>query len=141
MIMNNEVGQVNTSSIPIPETHCPFCGHRLTEHLASIVKHKVKYRYNGENIYLTYYDCPVCSNRKVVQIDDDYTYKLLKQIEIRFGTFMLIRNKGGNVSKQEQIKFDRIRRDLASSRSKLTKTCNGVELCDKSTGKQFIVSI
>lgn len=141
MSISKEVGANPVSTLPVPETHCPFCRHKLTDELFSLVKHKVKYRVNGKSIYLSYYDCPECGNRKVVQVDDDYTYKLLKSVENKIRLFMSIKQKGGSINKQEQVKFDKMRKDLASTRSKLTKSCNGANLCDGQTGKCFIVSI
>ena len=41
---------------------------------------KKRYEIDGQSIFLTYYDCSSCGRRHFVQIDDDTSLRILKEV-------------------------------------------------------------
>lgn len=87
--------------------------------------HKKEFVSNGQSIFLTYYDCPVCGKRHFVQIDDKSSLQELVRITTEFRSLMMKRKKGKKISKSQSEKFKKARQHLSDYRTNLMKEFTG----------------
>lgn len=103
------------------------------------VTHKKKFNVNGQSIYLTYYDCPKCGRRHLVQIDSNYTLDILKSVTKQFAKLSAMKRQGKHIPQKQSDKFKRARQHLAESRTNLMKKYTGVSVHDEATDSDFVL--
>lgn len=102
---------------------CEECKERF-EVNPQVLKKK-EYKYNGESIWITYYDCPHCGRRHMVQVDDMKSKQMLVKVSIMFARLSNTKRKGKTISKKTSDKFKKARNDLSLYRNNLMKELNG----------------
>lgn len=93
--------------------------------------HKKEFTSNGQSIFLTYYDCPLCGKRHFVQIDDKESLQELVRITTEFRALMAKRKKGKKISKSQSEKFKKSRQHLSDYRMNLMKEFTGKAAIDE----------
>ena len=101
--------------------------------------HKREFISNGQSIFLTYYDCPHCSKRHFVQIDDKNSLQELVRVTNEFKSLMAKRQKGKTISKKQSDKFKKSRQHLSDYRMNLMKGFTGKTAVDKETGIEYVL--
>ena len=86
---------------------------------------KKEYSYLGKSIWVTYYDCPNCGRRHMVQVDDEKSKQMLVRASIMFAQLSNAKVKGKTISKKTSDKFKKARNDLSLYRTNLMKELNG----------------
>lgn len=95
------------------------------EQAPNSLKHKREYQVNGQSIFLTYYDCPFCGKRHLVQIDDKSSLQELERVKIQFVKLAVAKQKGKAIPKKQQEQFKKSRQHLSSYRANLMKEFTG----------------
>ena len=113
---------------------CKRCGESLE--VNKIVQNK-NFMKDGKSIRLTYFDCPKCSERCFVQIDDDTSLAKLDSVRKTFMHFMFKKQSGKKISKKENSSFAEARADLGTYRTNLMKEYAGKEVYDDANGKEY----
>ncbi len=101
--------------------------------------HKGKYEINGESIQLTYFDCQVCGKRHYVQVDNNRTNEMLKEVSQLMTKLMVLKKKDKPIPQKQSDKFKRKREHLAKIRIDLMKEYNEKSCKDIETGEEFIL--
>ena len=100
---------------------------------------KKKYEIGGQSIYLTYYDCPSCGRRHFVQIDNDASLKLLKEVSSQFVKLATKKKQGKEVPQKQSAKFNKTRKYLSNYRMNLMKEYVNKIVHDEETNSDFIL--
>lgn len=103
----------------------------------SSVTHKREFRVDGRSIYLTYYDCPNCSRRHFVQIDDDKSLELLKVNKRQFTHNAALKSNRKKIRKKKVDQYKRVKRQLSNYRIELMKEFTGKVIYDDEKGLNF----
>ena len=120
------------------ELVCPNCSHRNHYDVAgSTVKNKVKFKAEGQSIYLTYYDCEKCGNRVFVGIDNQITLKMLHKSKDQMTVMMKAKRGGSLLGVKQMQEFKKQNSDLAQTRNKLMEHFTGVVVHDTATDKDY----
>lgn len=80
---------------------------------------------NEDTIQLMYYECSNCKKLNVIQVDNDYTLSLLKEVTNLLAKGMKLRQKGVNRTLLKN-EFEKKRDLLESERLHLAKKYNGM---------------
>lgn len=117
---------------------CEECHEKfsITAEMSSVT-HKREFRVDGRSIYLTYYDCPKCSRRHFVQIDDEKSLELLKVNEGQFVHNAVLRTRGQKLRKKKIDQYKDAQKRLANYRRGLMKEFTGKEIYDEERGSSF----
>lgn len=102
---------------------CEECKERFEVNSQNL--NKKEYNYLGKSIWVTYYDCPHCGRRHMVQVDDEKSKQMLVKVSIMFAQLSNAKRKGKMISKKSSDKFKKARSDLSSYRMALAKELNG----------------
>lgn len=102
---------------------CEECKERFEVNSQNL--NKKEYDYLGKSIWVTYYDCPHCGRRHMVQVDDTKSKQMLVKVSIMFAQLTNAKRKGKMISKKSSDKFKKARSDLSSYRMALAKELNG----------------
>ena len=95
---------------------------------------------DGEYVWMTYFDCPHCSVRNFVQVDNDETNEMVEE-ESRLMVKALKQKKfGKTLTKKQSERRKQIEQDLAESRNKLMESVKGKVVTDCDTNKSYTVS-
>ena len=116
---------------------CEECKERF-EVNPQVLKKK-EYKYNGESIWVTYYDCPHCGRRHMVQADDVKSKQMLVKVSIMFARLSNTKRKGKTISKKTSDKFKKARNDLSLYRNNLMKELNGKLATDIENGTTVLL--
>ena len=107
---------------------------------------KKEYNYLGESIWIkgksiwvTYYDCPHCGRRHMVQVDDEKSKQMLVGVSIMFAQLSNAKRKGKTISKKTSDKFKKARNDLSLYRNNLMKELNGKLATDIENGTAVLL--
>lgn len=98
------------------------------------VPHKTK---DGQTIFLTYFDCPVCKARHYVQVDNRQTSELRKSVSTMAVRAMAARRKGKNIPENQKAKFKKQQDKLKSLRYDLMKKWEGEIVTNTLTGDKI----
>lgn len=112
---------------------CEDCKKRFpvsSNAAANSITHKKEFKVNGQSIFLTYYDCPHCSRRHFVQIDDVNSMQELARITTEFAKLNAMMKKGKRISKKQSERFKKSRQHLADYRKNLMKEYTGKVVID-----------
>lgn len=135
--MDKITKKISELSLMVECEECKMQFNISSQDAINCVKHKKEYKINERSIFLTYYDCPNCGKRHFVQIDDDYTLKILKDVKKIFTKMAANRVKNKIVPKSQSDKYKRQIKHLRSCRNKLMKEFTGVILHDDETDTSF----
>lgn len=92
---------------------------------------------DGRSIFLTYFDCPSCKERHYVQIDNLKTIEMKKKTMRMFAKLSVMRNKNQQIPKQQQDKFNKLRKNLNNRRLELMKQYVNTIVTDTETGEEI----
>lgn len=98
-----------------------------------------EYSYEGQSIFLTYFDCPKCSRRHFVQIDNQKSKELLERCKMDFARLSIAKSKGQVIKNNRKKKFDAERKYLSEFRRKLVNEYSGRQVVDLETGNTFVL--
>lgn len=121
---------------------CQKCKSSFDISEESLVYQK-EYSYEGQSIFLTYFDCPNCSKRHFVQIDNEKSIEVLKKCEKDFVRLSIAKTKGYKYTKNRENrikkKFNAERKHLSKFRNELVKEYSGRQVTDLETGNTFVL--
>lgn len=129
------------------QVRCTNCNEQfeLTTNLigANGINHKIEFickeeDRNDKKLYLTYYVCPKCGKKYFVQIDDEMSLKAFKTVSKNFVKLARLK-QSGRVTRKQQLKFNKQRRNLEAYRNKLKTYYVGKTVYDKRTDEKFIL--
>lgn len=89
---------------------------------------------DGQTIFLTYFDCPVCKARHYVQIDTRQTSELRKSVSTLAVRAMKAKHKGKSIPENQKSKFKKQQDKLKSLRYDLMKKWEGETVTNTLTG-------
>lgn len=92
---------------------------------------------DGQSIFVTYLDCPVCGCRHYVQVDDRHTSELRKEVSTNALRLFAKRRKGKSIPEKQNSKFKKQRQKLISLRSELMKKYEGSMVTNTITGEEI----
>lgn len=98
-----------------------------------------EYSYEGQSIFLTYFDCPKCNRRHFVQIDNQKSKELLERCKMDFTRLSIAKSKGQVIKNNRKKKFDAERKYLSKFRNELAKEYSGRQVMDLETGNIFVL--
>lgn len=98
-----------------------------------------EYSYEGQSIFLTYFDCPKCNRRHFVQIDNQKSKELLERCKMDFARLSIAKSKGQVIKNNRKKKFDAERKYLSKFRNELAKEFSGRQVVDLETGNIFVL--
>lgn len=98
-----------------------------------------EYSYEGQSIFLTYFDCPKCNRRHFVQIDNQKSKELLERCKMDFTRLSIAKSKGQVIKNNRKKKFDAERKYLSKFRNELVKEYSGRQVVDLETGNIFVL--
>ena len=116
---------------------CQRCKEAFSVSEENLVYQK-EFVYDGQSIFLTYFDCPKCGRRHFVQIDDQKSKELLERCKRDFVSLSIAKRKG-QIKKNRKKKFDAERKYLSEFRNKLAKEYSGRQVVDLETGNTFVL--
>lgn len=118
---------------------CQRCKESFNVSGENLVYQK-EFMYDGQSIFLTYFDCPKCGRRHFVQIDDQKSKELLERCKRDFVSLSIAKSKGHKVIKNNrQKKFNAERKYLSELRNELAKEYSGRQVMDLETGNIFVL--
>ena len=92
---------------------------------------------DGRSIFLTYFDCPDCRERHYVQVDNQQSHEVKDRTQRMFAQLSVMRSKNKHIPKQQQSKFNKLRKDLNDRRFELMKQYDGSIVTDTETGDKI----
>lgn len=132
--MENEVAPKSKIEFLV---ECEDCKHHFQissdEKVGIKVNHKKEFCVDDDVVYLTYYDCPKCHRRHIVQIDDELSLKELKDVSDMFTRLFILKKKNGNVSKKQSAKYKKAIKHLSETRRNLMTKYSGKIVYDPET--------
>lgn len=97
------------------------------------VSHKTK---DGQTIFLTYFDCPVCKVRHYVQVDNRQTSELRKSVSMLAARFIAVNRRGKKIPENQKSKFNKQTNKLKVLRCELMKKWEGETVTNTITGEK-----
>lgn len=119
------------------KVQCRKCGSVFTISPTNITFDKRFEDVSGRSIFVTYFDCPDCQERHYVKIDDTHSREIKKKVTRMFAQLSVMKNKNKPIPKQQQNKFNRLRKDLNDRRFELMKQYDGSIVTDTETGDKI----
>lgn len=98
------------------------------------VSHKTK---DGQTIFLTYFDCPVCKARHYVQVDNRQTSELRKSVSTLAARSIAAKRKGKKIPEKQKEKFKKQTNKLKALRFELMKKWEGKIVTNTITGEEI----
>ncbi len=120
------------------KTICQKCKSSFDISEENLVYQK-EYSYEGQSIFLTYFDCPKCNKRHFVQIDNQKSKELLERCKMDFTRLSIAKSKGQVIKNNRKKKFDAERKYLSKFRNELAKEYSGRQVVDLETGNIFVL--
>lgn len=115
---------------------CKKCKSRFKIGSGNITFDKRYENKDGQSIWLTYFDCPDCQERHYVQIDNLQSRELKKKVQRNFIKLSVLRKQNKFIPKQQQDKFNKMRKSLEVRRFELMKQYEGSVVTDTETGEK-----
>lgn len=128
--------EINKGTMTV-NVECKKCKSVFTIVPANITFDKMYEDENGRSIFLTYLDCPYCQERHYVQVDNQQSREVKKKTQRMFAQLSVMKNKNKPIPKQQQNKFNRLRKDLNDRRFELMKQYDGSTVTDTETGDKI----
>lgn len=105
---------------------CIECKHKFVLVQGDVLHSRVCYQdKDGRSILLTYFDCPECGKRHIVQADNEYSLGLLREVSKAVAKVAAKRSKGNKVPAKMQDKYHKANRHLDAYRKELMKSWTG----------------
>lgn len=90
---------------------------------------------------ITYYDCPECGKRHVVQLDDENTKVLLSNVKTQMRDATKKKRQNKIIGRRSAQKFEQLRADLRKMRSSLVIQYSGKHYMTERGQEAITVSI
>lgn len=119
------------------KVECKNCKSIFTIGPGNITFDKMYEDENGRSIFLTYFDCPDCQERHYVQVDNQQSREVKKKTQRMFAQLSVMRNKNKPIPRQQQNKFNKLRKNLNDRRFELMKQYDGSIVTDTETGDKI----
>lgn len=119
------------------KVECKKCKSVFTIGPGNITFDKMYEDENGRSIFLTYFDCPDCQERHYVQVDNQQSCEVKKKTQRMFAQLSVMRNKNKPIPRQQQNKFNKLRKNLNDRRFELMKQYDGSIVTDTETGDKI----
>lgn len=119
------------------KVECKKCKSIFTIGPGNITFDKMYEDENGRSIFLTYFDCPDCQERHYVQVDNQQSREVKKKTQRMFAQLSVMRNKNKPIPRQQQNKFNKLRKNLNDRRFELMKQYDGSTVTDTETGDKI----
>lgn len=103
---------------------CKSCKEKFTVGKGNLVSRE-PHTIGHDKIYLTYYECPKCRVRHYVQVDNNETLGMLKQLELLSIRLNVNKKQGKGLPRKQSVRFKRLRNDLKKQRRILMDRYNG----------------
>jgi len=87
-------------------------------------------------VYITWYKCPECGRIHYIQIDDDYTRRLLEHCKDALKQAMVYNSKNQTPPKKIKQKLEKARKKLSNARLELMKQYNETVFKDVQSRKE-----
>lgn len=116
---------------------CEDCKHKFminSEQAPNSLTNKKEYKIDGQSIFLTYYDCPSCGRRHYVQIDDESSLRILREVTSQFAKLAIKRKRGSDIPQKQTVKFNKSRKHLSNYRLTLMKKYANRKVHDEISG-------
>lgn len=128
--------EINQGTMTV-NVECNKCKSVFTIGPTNITFDKMYEDENGRSIFLTCFDCPDCQERHYVQVDNQQSREVKKKTQRMFAQLSVMKNKNKPIPKQQQNKFNRLRKDLNDRRFELMKQYDGSIVTDTETGDKI----
>lgn len=117
------------------QVECKKCKTVFTICPGNITFDKYHKDKDGRSIFLTYFDCPSCNERHYVQVDNQKSREVKKDTQRLFAKLSVMKSKNQQIPKQQQDKFNKLRKNLNNRRLELMKQYEGSTVTDTETGE------
>lgn len=104
--------------------------------VTKVEQRKIKHAETGKELLATYFYCPNCGHEHIVQLDDNNTMELFKEVVSQMRTKVILSRQGKNVSKKDSKKFKKNRNLLTMYRTELMREYNE-QLFVEESGEEF----
>lgn len=105
---------------------CAECKHKFVLVQGDALHSRARYQgKDGRSILLTYFDCPECGKRHIVQADNEYSLSLLMEVSKSVVKIAAKRSKGNKIPAKLQGKYNKANRHLDGYRKELMKSWAG----------------
>lgn len=111
---------------------CEDCKNKFE--LSGINLIKKKFLFEGQVVFLSFYECPNCGKRHYAQIDNVKTLEQLKDVTKQMHKLANYKRCGNQVPQKQSAKFKKAREHLAQSRNNLMKEFTGKNVIDAESG-------
>jgi len=92
--------------------------------MAEVKQRKIMHKESGKELIATYFHCPECNHEHIVQLDDNNTMELFKEVVGQMKTKVILSKQGKNVSKKDAKRFKKNRNLLTTYRTELMREYN-----------------
>lgn len=114
------------------QAECEDCKNNFTVNANNLVYQKEFYDIEfGNQIFLTYYDCPKCGRRHFVQVDDTSTINLSVRTKGQFKKMAKKQINTGKVTQNQNESLKYVREQTRLGRENLMQCYQGREVKDK----------
>lgn len=104
--------------------------------MAEVNQRKVIHKETRKELIATYFHCPECNHEHIVQLDDNNTMELFKEVVTQMRAKVILSKQGKNVSKKDSKKFKKNRNLLTMYRAELMREYNE-QLFEEESGVEF----
>ena len=105
------------------EVICEDCGNKFL--VTQSILNQRRYTCDGELLSIISFDCPLCEREHLVQVDTDYSKKLLDNCKNDMIIVSKQRQDGGTPKKKDVKRFEKARKKLTKERNRLMKMYQG----------------
>lgn len=109
---------------------CKKCGE-VNGVNSNNLKHLDVYDEAGTHYKIMFYDCERCNERDVLQIDNEETMKIFRELKKLILKVERKRTKDETISQKEVKRKDKWMKELREKRERLNDLCNGKRLVDE----------
>lgn len=104
--------------------------------MAEVKQRKVTHKETRKELIATYFHCPECNHEHIVQLDDNNTMELFKEVVTQMRMKVILSRQGKNVSSKDSKKFKKNRELLTLYRTELMREYNE-KLFEEESGVEF----
>ena len=104
--------------------------------MTEVKQRKIRHYQTDKELVVTYFHCPFCNHEHIVQLDDNNTMELFKEVLSQMRTKVLLSRQGKNVSRKQSKKFKENRNLLTLYRTELMREYDG-QLFVEESGIEF----
>lgn len=101
-----------------------------------VEQRKIKQAESGKELVATYFHCPICEYEHIVQLDDNNTAELFREVISQIRAKVILSRQGKNASKKDSKKFKQNRALLTMYRVELMREYNK-QLFIEESGEEF----